>query len=112
MNDFDETIPSTVTRKKRKSGLKISTKKALKRSKEVRLIAKARGYDFSSTTKKLAFIDRLSSERCIADLKGCASKTNCPKLLEPIEENEEEKNEFSLEDAITTIEHPEKVNNI
>jgi hypothetical protein len=103
MNDFDETIPSTVTRKKRKSGLKISTKKALKRSKEVRLIAKARGYDFSSTTKKLAFIDRLSSERCFANLKGCASETDCLELLQPIEENEEKKNEFSLEDAITTV---------
>ena len=66
MNDFDETIPSTVTRKKKqKSGLKISTNKAFKHSREVRLIAKARGYDFSSATKKLAFIDRLLIERLL-----------------------------------------------
>jgi hypothetical protein len=104
MNDFDEMIPSTVTRKKkRKSRLKFSIEKALKHSREARLTAKARGYDFSSATKKLAFIDRLSSERCFANLKGCASETDCLELLQPIEENEEKKNEFSLEDAITTV---------
>lgn len=112
MNDFDETIPLTVTRKKRKFGLKFSTKKALKRSREARLVAKARGYDFSSTAKKLAFINRLSSERCIADLKDCLSETICPEMLEPVEENEEEKNEFNLVDATFAIKHPKKVNNI
>jgi hypothetical protein len=72
MNDFDESIPSMVTwKKKRKVGLKFSTKNALKGSREARLTAKARGCDFSSATKKLAFTDRLTSEGCIIDLKGC-----------------------------------------
>jgi hypothetical protein len=65
-------ILSTVTRKKkRRFGLKFSTEKALKRSRLARLTAKARGCDFSSATKKLAFTDRLTSEGCIIDLKGC-----------------------------------------
>jgi hypothetical protein len=92
--------------------LKFSTEKAIKRSRKARLAAKARGYDFSNATKKLAFTDRLSSEGCIADPKGCSSKTVCPEVLEPVEENEEEKNDLSLVDATFAIEHLEKVSNI
>jgi hypothetical protein len=76
------------------------------------LTAKARGYDFSSVTKKLVFTDRLLSKRCTTDLKGCSSETDCPELLELVEENEEEKNEFSLVDAIFAVEYLEKVSNI
>jgi hypothetical protein len=47
LNDLDDIIPSTVTQKKRKrSKLRFSSEKALKRSREARLTAKARGYDW------------------------------------------------------------------
>lgn len=78
MNDFDETILLMVTwKKKRKAGLKFSTKNAFKGSRVARLTTKARICDFSSVTKKLAFIDRISCERCITDLKGCSSEADC-----------------------------------
>jgi hypothetical protein len=75
MSDLDDTIPSTMTWKKRKrSRLKFSTKKALKRSREARLTTKARSDGFSCVTKKLAFTNRLNSESCTIDLQGCSTK--------------------------------------
>jgi hypothetical protein len=113
MNDLDDSIPSTVTRKRRRrSGLKFSTEKALKCSREARLTAKARGHDFSSVTKNLAFSDRLLNERCTADLQDDSSETDGPEFLEPIEKIEEDKNESCLGIASLATVYPEQVRKI
>jgi hypothetical protein len=92
--------------------LRFSSEKALKRSREARLTAKARGDGFSCMTKKLAFSGRLFNERCTANLHDCSTETAGPKFLEPIEEIEEDKNEISLGDVILAIEYPERMSNI
>jgi hypothetical protein len=113
MNDLDDSISSTVTRKRRRrSGLKFSTEKALKRSREARLTTKARSYDFSSVTKNLAFSGRLSSERCTVDLQADSSKMDGPEFLEPVEEIEEDKNESCLGIASLATVYPEQVRKI
>jgi hypothetical protein len=101
MNEGDDTLFSTVTqKKKRRFGLKFSTKKALKHSWLARLTAKARGSDLTSMTKALVFSDRTSSERCIADLQDCST------LLEHVHEIEEEKNDIGIGDAILAAGYP------
>ena len=111
MNDLDDLIPSTVTQKRR-SGLKFSAEKALKRSREAKLTAKAKGYDFSNMTKNLAFLDRLLNERCTADLQGDSSETDGPEFLESIEKIEEDKNESCLGVASLATIYPEQVSNL
>jgi hypothetical protein len=76
------------------------------------LYTKARGDGFSYVTKKLAFSDRLSSERCIVDLHGCSTETDGPEILEHVEEIEEDKNEFSLGGVVLAIEYSKQMSNI
>jgi hypothetical protein len=74
MNEGDETIPSMVTRKrKRRSGLKFSSQKTLKQSRQARLTSKARCCNLFSETKVITFLDSLSSERGTTDLHDCST---------------------------------------
>jgi hypothetical protein len=73
MNEGDELIPTTVTRKKKRStGFRFSSKKALECSKLTRL-SKARGCDFTSVTRTLLYPSSLPSELCTKDIHGSAT---------------------------------------
>jgi DNA-binding transcriptional MerR regulator len=101
MNEGDESIPSTVTRKKRRgSGFRYSSKKDLERSKVKRRIAKANGSDLASVIKALSYSRELSS--------GCAARSGSPHCLDIVEEHDGERLELSHDNDLIDGECPLK----
>jgi hypothetical protein len=63
MNDLGELVPSTETRKKkRSSGFRYSSKKVIDRSRLAKKTTKAGGSEFTTIAKVLTFSSALSSE--------------------------------------------------
>jgi hypothetical protein len=82
MNDLGKSVPSTETRKKKRgSGFRYSSKKALERSRLSKKIAKAGGSEFSTVMKALTFSSALSSE---IDHPNCTTGSGGQSLLDSI----------------------------
>jgi hypothetical protein len=89
MNEGDELFLSRETRKRRKrSGFRYSSKKALDCSRLTRRIAKAGGLDFTSITKELLYPSALSIELSIFYHHDCITGFGSPPLLESIDKTE------------------------
>ena len=74
MSDADESIPTMVTRKrKRGSRFRYSTKKALERSKLSKEKAKGRGLELGSVKKTLTYPCELFNEIGVVDLVECST---------------------------------------
>jgi hypothetical protein len=107
MSEADGTGPTTVTRKrKRESGFRYSTKKALERSKVSKEIAKGRVLELGSMRKALTYPIELLSEFVVVDLRDCSIG---PVSLHSIDENEAEGTDVSIGIADTIAECIRKV---
>jgi hypothetical protein len=98
MNEGDEAIESTETRKKRRrSRFRYSSKKVLERSRVKRETAKVGGVQFESVTKTLSY----PSE--IGDIvhHDCAARSSFPTCLDSVEEHDGDRMELSCGDAVT-----------
>jgi DNA-binding transcriptional MerR regulator len=101
MNEGEESIPSTVTRKKRRgSGFRFSSKKNLERSKLNR-IARASGSELASVKKALSYPSTLSS--------GSAVGSGGPHCLDRVEEHDGERIEDCLNDSFSDRAFAERV---
>jgi hypothetical protein len=97
MSGADGTIPTTVTRKrKRRSGFTYSTKKAIERSRLSKEIAKGRVLELGSVRKALTYPSELLSEIGVVDLAECSTGSIGLASLQSIDENQEERFEASI----------------
>jgi hypothetical protein len=107
MSEADGTGPTTVTRKrKRGSGFKYSTKKALERSKLSKEIAKGRVLGLGSVRMALTYPIELLSEIGVVDLRDCSIGSAS---LHLVDENEAERIDVSIGIADTIAECIKKV---
>jgi hypothetical protein len=108
MNEGDEAIESTVTRKKkRRSGFRYSSKKVLERSRVKRETTNVGGIQFKSATKALSY----PSE--IGDIvhHDCSARSSFPLCLDSVEELDGDGMELSCGTAITYERSNIKVSN-
>jgi hypothetical protein len=104
-----ESFPAKETRlKKRGSGFRFSSKKALECSRLTRL-AKAGGCEFTSVTRTLLYASSLPSELCASNIHGSAATLSELHVLELLDEIEEERKEPSNIDWFHDGEYPEMV---
>jgi hypothetical protein len=104
MNEGDEPLPSTETRKRRRgSGFRYSSKKDLECSRVKMRIAKARIFELASVTKALSYPRGLSS--------GCAAGSGGPHCFDIVEEHDGESMELSHGNVIIDGDCPLKVRN-
>jgi hypothetical protein len=97
MSGTDGTIPTTVTRKRKKrSGFTYSTKKAIERSRLSKEIAKGRVLELGSVRKALTYPSELLSEIGAVDLGECSAGSIGPTSLQSVDENQEERLEASI----------------
>jgi hypothetical protein len=110
MSEADGTIPTTVTRKrKRGSGFKFSTTKAIERSRLSKEIAKDRVLEIGSVMKALTYPSELLSEIGIVDLAGCSTKPIWPASLQLVDEDQEDWTDASIGNALSIVECFNKV---
>jgi hypothetical protein len=84
MNEGEESLPSTETRKKRRgSGFRYSSRKHLKRSRAKRETAKAELLELASVTKRLSYSRGLSS----GNVTGSGGSHCLDKVVEHDDEN-------------------------
>ena len=108
MSEVDGTIPTTVTRKRRRgSGFRYSSRKALERSRVRKEATKDRALEFGSTRKALSYPIELLSEIGVVDLRDCSNE---PAYLYSVDENEVERIEESTEIGDTIARCMRKVN--
>ena len=99
MSEADGSIPTTVTRKRRRgSGFRYSSRKVLQRSRVRREAAKGRVLELGSVRKTLSYPVDLLSEIGVVDLGNCS---NGPASLYFVDENEVERSEESIEIGVT-----------
>jgi hypothetical protein len=105
MSEADGSIPTTVTRKrKRGSGLKYSTKKALERSKLSKEKAKGRGFELGSVRKALTYPCELLSERGVVDLAECSTRSFGQLSLHSVDEHQEVRTDAGLAKVVSDVE--------
>jgi hypothetical protein len=105
MSEADGTIPTTVIRKrKRGSGFRYSTKKALERSRLSKKTTKGRVLEFASVRKALTYPSELLSEIGIVDLEDCSIGSIGPASLQSVDENQEERIDACIGSVIWVIE--------
>jgi hypothetical protein len=110
MSEADGTIPTTVTRKrKRRSGFRYSSKKALQRSKLSKEISKGGVLELGSARKALTYPSELMSEIGVISLTGCSSGSFGLASVHPVDENPEDRIEASTGNALLDVEFPNKV---
>jgi hypothetical protein len=110
MSQADGTGPTTVTRKrKRGSGFKYSTKKALERSKLSKEKAQGRVLALGSVRKALTYPSELLSDIGIVDLAECSPGSSVPASLHSVYENEEERIDVSIGLGVADTECLKKV---
>lgn len=111
MNEGDELFPSIVTRKKRRqSGFRYSSRKALERSRESRRTAIACNSDFIPVTRILLYCSIETSETCFPKNYVCATGSSRSHLLDLVEELHEEWMRMSISDASLNGDNIQKVN--
>jgi hypothetical protein len=97
MSEADGTSMTTVTgKRKRRSGFRYSTKKALEHFRLSKKIAKGGVFDFTSIRKVLMYPSALLSEIGVVDLGDCSTRSFGPTSLHSIDENEEERIDVSI----------------
>jgi hypothetical protein len=105
MSEADGTIPSTVTRKrKRRSGFKFSTKKVLERSKLLKEKATGRVLELGSVQKALMYPNSLLNEIGVVDLADCSTGSFGIISLHSVEESQEEKTDAGIGNVRSDIE--------
>jgi hypothetical protein len=110
MSEADGTIPTTVTRKrKRGSGFRYSSKKALQRSRLSKEISKGGVLELGSARKALTYPSELMSEIGVVSLAGCSSGSFGLISLQLVDENPEDRIEASTGNALSDVEFPNKV---
>ena len=110
MSEADRTIPTTVTRKrKRGSGFRYSTKKARDRSRLSRETKKARVLELGSMRKALTYPCELLSEIGIVDLAECSTGSFGLASLKSVYENLEERIITSIGNVLSVEECSNKV---
>jgi hypothetical protein len=98
MNEGDEAIESTGTRKKRRrSGFRYSSRKVLERSRVKRETAKVGGVQFEDVTRTLSYPSGIGDNVH----PDCAARSSIPTCLDSVEELDGDINELSCGDAVT-----------
>jgi hypothetical protein len=94
MSEADGSIPTTVTRKRKRGfGFRYSTRKALECSKLSKEAAKGRVFELGSVKKALTYPIELLSEIGVVDLGDCSTG---PASLHSVDENEAEGIDVSI----------------
>ena len=105
MSEADGTIPTTVTRKrKRGTGFRYSSKKVLERSRVRREAAKGRVLEFGSMKKALSYPVDLLSEIGVVDLAECCTGSFQQLSLHSVDENLEVRTDTSLASVDSDVE--------
>jgi hypothetical protein len=113
MNEGDESFPSKGTRKKRRrSGFRYSSRKALERSRESRRTAIACGSDFTRVTRALSYHSAKTSETCFPKIRVCTIGSSGSYFLDSVEELHEEWVQMSIGNASLDGDNIQKVSNI
>ena len=109
MNNVDGSIPTMVTRKrKRGSGFRYSTKKALECSKLSKKKAKGRGLELGSVRKALTYPCELLNEIDVVDLAECSIGLFEQLSLHSVDEHYEVRTEEGLVSEIVNIVHEDR----
>ena len=109
MNDCDELIPITKSRKKRRgSGFRFSSKRLLDRSRLKRL-AKARVCEVTFVTQTLSYPTLIPSIVCTSDFHGSAATSCESPVLVTVDKFEEERKEARNVDHIKDSEYHKSV---
>jgi hypothetical protein len=112
MRECDESINATGTKKKRRrSGLRYSSKKVLDRSRLKRL-AKAGGCDLTSVTRTLSFPSLVPSELCAGDIHAFALLACDSPVLVSIDESDEGRKGIGNVEHFKYSEYDGKVNSL
>jgi hypothetical protein len=110
MSEADGTIPTTVTRKRKRGfGFRYSSKKALQRSRLSKEISKGGVLELGSARKALTYPSELMSEIGVVSLAGCSSGSFGLASLQSVDENPEDRIEASTGNALSDVEFPNKV---
>jgi hypothetical protein len=90
MSNADGSIPTTVTRRRRRrSGFRYSSKKALERSKLSKEKSKGRGLELGSARKALTYPCELLNEIGVVDLAECSPESFEQLTLPSLDEHHE-----------------------
>jgi hypothetical protein len=110
MSEADGTIPTTVTRKrKRGSRFRYSSKKALQHSRLSKEISKGGVLELGSARKALMYPSELMSEIGVVSLAGCSSGSFGLASLQSVDENPKDRIEASTGNALSDVEFPNKI---
>jgi hypothetical protein len=110
MSEADGTFPTTVIRqRKRGSGFRYSTKKALERSRLSKEIAKGRVLELGSMRKALTYPSELLSEIGVVDLGDCSTGSIELASLQSVDENQEERIDACIGSVVSVVENSNKV---
>ena len=102
MSNADGSIPTTVTRKrKRGSGFRYSSKKALERSRLSKEKARDRGLEFGSVRKALTYPSELLNEIGVVDLAECSSGSYEQLPLHSVDEHNEVRTDAGLANVVS-----------
>jgi DNA-binding transcriptional MerR regulator len=105
MIEADGSIPTTVTRKrKRGSGFRYSTKKTLERLKLSKEKAKDRGLELGSMKKALTYPCELLSEIGVVDLAECSTGSFGQLSLYSVDEHQEVRTDAGLANVVSEVE--------
>jgi hypothetical protein len=105
MSEADGTIPTTMTRKRKKgSGLKYSTKKALEHFRLSKERAKGRVLELGSVKKALTYPSALLSEIGVVDLADCPAGSFGQLSLYSVDEHQEERTDAGLGNLVSDVE--------
>jgi hypothetical protein len=104
MSEADGTFPTMVTKKrKRGSGFRYSTKKALERSRLSKKTAKGRVSEFASVKKALMFPSGLLSDIGVVDLRDCATGSIGPTSLHSVHESQEKRIDACIGNVVSVV---------
>ena len=105
MSEVDGTFPTMVIGKqKKKFGFRYSTKKALEHSRLSKRIAKGGVLDFPSETKALMYPSALLSEIGVVDLEDCSTRSIGLASIHSVDENQEERIDACIGNAVSVVE--------
>jgi hypothetical protein len=105
MSEADGSIPTTVTRKrKRGSGFRYSTKKALERSKLSKEKARGTGLELGSVRKALTYPCELLCEIGVVDLAECSTGSFGQLSLHSVDEHQEVRTDVGLANVVSDVE--------
>ena len=105
MSEADGTIPTTVTKKrKRGTGFRFSSKKVLERSRVRREAAKGRVLEFGSVRKTLSYPVDLFSDIGVVDLAECCTGSFAQLSLHSVDEHHEVRTDAGIANVDSNVE--------